>query len=90
MASPSRLSRLPLWLSRWFGYRTATPKRIPEYSHAFWSFVGAFGGISILAAVFGYTQYFTDRRVPEVVASFVSHSSRPFIIPGVLFEDISG
>ncbi|KAL9119484.1 MAG: hypothetical protein Q9187_003960 [Circinaria calcarea] len=69
MASPGRLSRLPLWLSRWFGYRQ-TPRKISDLSNALWSFIGAFCGLSILAAVFGHTQYFIDHHVPEVVASF--------------------
>ncbi|KAL9118794.1 MAG: hypothetical protein Q9187_004652 [Circinaria calcarea] len=70
MASPGRLSRLPLWLSRWFGYRTEAPRKISDLSNALWSFIGAFCGLSILAAVFGHTHYFIERHVPEVVASF--------------------
>ncbi|THH17428.1 hypothetical protein EW146_g3379 [Bondarzewia mesenterica] len=66
----SRLSRLPLWLSRWLGYRPSPPPKQPEYIVWFWSWVGAFCGLSVIMAVFGQAHYFIERNVPLLVASY--------------------
>ncbi|THH03432.1 hypothetical protein EW146_g10444 [Bondarzewia mesenterica] len=66
----SRLSRLPLWLSRWLGYRPSPPPKRPEYIVWFWSWVGAFCGLSVIMAVFGQAHYFIERNVPLLVASY--------------------
>ncbi|KAF8989636.1 HPP family protein [Cyathus striatus] len=70
MPSQSRLSRLPLWISRWLGYRPSPPPKRPNYIVWFWSFIGAFCGISVIQAVFGQAQYFIRRGVPSIVASY--------------------
>ncbi|KAI9878767.1 MAG: hypothetical protein M1830_010569 [Pleopsidium flavum] len=70
MAPPKRLSRLPPWLSLWLGYRSSPPKTQPNYIVYVWSFIGAFCGLSIVQAVFGHAQYFINRRVPSIVASY--------------------
>jgi CBS-domain-containing membrane protein len=67
----SRLARLPRWISHWFGYRDASPPKQPEYLVWFWSFAGAFCGLSLIQAVFGHSQYFLGRNVPSIVASYV-------------------
>ncbi|KAL8837238.1 MAG: hypothetical protein Q9170_002611 [Blastenia crenularia] len=67
--APTRLSRLPPSISRWLGYR-ASPSPEPAYVVYLWSFVGAFCGLSILQAIFGQVQYFIDRRVPPILASY--------------------
>ncbi|CAG8290900.1 unnamed protein product [Penicillium salamii] len=66
----SRLARLPRWASHWLGYRPETPKPLPQYQVALWSFIIAFGGLSVLQAIFNYSTYFKDRHVPGIVASY--------------------
>ena len=46
----SRLALLPSWLSHWLGYRSSPPPKHPNYVIWIWSFIGAFGGLSILQA----------------------------------------
>ncbi|KAG6811067.1 hypothetical protein H0H92_009127 [Tricholoma furcatifolium] len=65
-----RLAQWPSWLSRWLGYRATPPAKRPDYIVWFWSFVGAFCGISLIQAVFGQAQYFISRGVPSIVASY--------------------
>lgn len=70
---PNRLSRLPCWLSHWLGYRPPSlnpSKPTSIYLTLFWSFLGAFGGLSVLQAIFGYSAYFVARGVPGIVASY--------------------
>lgn len=69
-AKPNRLSHLPTFISHWLGYRAGPPVKRPNYVVWFWSFVGAFGGLSILQAVFGHAQYFINRKVPSIIASY--------------------
>ncbi|KAK1219884.1 hypothetical protein PQX77_017364 [Marasmius sp. AFHP31] len=66
------LGGLPPWLSRWAGYRATPPPAPPQYIVWIWSWIGAFGGMAVLQAVFGYADYFTERAVPppSIVASF--------------------
>ncbi|KAJ7453263.1 HPP family protein [Mycena galericulata] len=66
----SPLARLPHWISRWFGYRSTPPPKQPDYIMWFWAFIGAFLGLSVLQAVFGYPQYFLQRHVPSIIASY--------------------
>lgn len=71
--SPSqpRLARLPRCISHWLGHRESPPAPRQNYLVWFWSFIGAFCGISILQAVFGHAQYFMKRSVPSIIASYV-------------------
>lgn len=72
--SATFLSRLPLWVSRWLGYRKQ-PKAAPGLAvTCLWSFMGAFCSLAVLQAVFGHTRYFISRHTPAVIASFVSRS----------------
>lgn len=68
----SRLSRLPRWISHWLGYRPETPKPLPPWQIALWSFIASFCGVSVVQAVFLYSENFTSRSVPGIVASYVS------------------
>lgn len=65
------LSRLPPWLSRWFGYRATPPNKPPKYIAWLWSWIGAFCGLSVIMAVLGQAQYFINKKVPMLVASYV-------------------
>ncbi|KAK7050826.1 hypothetical protein VNI00_004937 [Paramarasmius palmivorus] len=66
----SRLSRLPHSISHWLGHRSKPPAKLPDYQVWAWSFIGAFCGISVLQAVFGHAQYFIERGVPSIIASY--------------------
>lgn len=70
MAQPSRLSRIPTPISHFLGYRPSPPPKRPNYIVWLWSFIGAFGGISLIQAVFGQAEYFIERGVPSIVASY--------------------
>ncbi|PCG91299.1 HPP [Penicillium occitanis (nom. inval.)] len=67
---PSRLSRLPPWISYWFGYRAETPGPLSTWKVAAWSFIAAFCGLSVVEAIFNYSYYFTSRHVPGIIASY--------------------
>lgn len=77
----SRLSRLPRWISHWLGYRPETPKPLPPWQIALWSFIAAFCGVTIVQAVFIYSEYFTSRGVSGIVASFVSKRTPDLHLP---------
>ncbi|KAF8654894.1 hypothetical protein AX16_003323 [Volvariella volvacea WC 439] len=66
----NRLAYLPTWISHWLGYRATPPPKRPDYVIWFWTWIAAFGGISILQAVFGHAEYFIRRGVPSIVASY--------------------
>lgn len=68
----SRLSRLPPWISHWLGYRPEGVKPLPTYQVALWSFITSFCGLAVVQALFNYSDYFTSRNVPGIVASYVS------------------
>ncbi|KAJ5983193.1 hypothetical protein N7481_005292 [Penicillium waksmanii] len=68
--SASRLSRLPTWVSHWLGYRAEPVKPLPPYQVAAWSFIAAFCGLSVVQALFNYSEYFTSRHVPLIIASY--------------------
>ncbi|MCJ1332892.1 hypothetical protein MMC10_009586 [Thelotrema lepadinum] len=73
MAPANRLSRLPSWLSYWLGYRSAQAKAsepLPLYLVCTWSFIGGFCGLAVILATFGHSQYFIERQVPPIVASY--------------------
>ncbi|KZW03778.1 hypothetical protein EXIGLDRAFT_737654 [Exidia glandulosa HHB12029] len=72
-ARPSlSLSRIPGWISRWVGYRSRTPTKLPVCVIWLWSFVGAFGAMAILQAVFTHADTFKARNVPPIVGSFAA------------------
>ncbi|XDG05530.1 hypothetical protein ABKA04_005145 [Annulohypoxylon sp. FPYF3050] len=65
-----RLGRLPVWINRWLGFRQAPPRPLPQYANYLWSFIAAFCGLSVLQAIFNYSDYFTSRHVPGIIASY--------------------
>lgn len=65
------LARIHPSISRWLGYRSSYPKPLSSYLVAFWSFIAAFCGMSVIQAAFR-AHYFTQRAVPSVIASYVS------------------
>lgn len=69
------LSRLPPILGKWLGHRgqRLPPPTLCHYCLS--GFIGAFGGIGVLFAVFGHTGLFTTGNVPPIVVSFVSAES---------------
>jgi hypothetical protein len=69
------LGRLPSWLSRFFGYRHEEAPQSPTWMICLWGFIGAFGVVGSLFAVFGHTHYFTSRLVPPILVSFVRHET---------------
>ncbi|VDB96607.1 unnamed protein product [Peniophora sp. CBMAI 1063] len=68
--SPNVLSRLPPWVSRWLGYRSIPEPDLPPWNNNIWSWVGAFCELSVIAAIFGHSVYFTSRNVPVLLPSF--------------------
>ncbi|KAF9057014.1 HPP family-domain-containing protein [Panaeolus papilionaceus] len=67
---PSRLSRLPPFISHFLGYRTHPLPARPPHIIYLWSFIGSFVGLAVIQAVFGQANYFMERGVPGVVASY--------------------
>lgn len=67
------LVRLHRWTSHWFGYRSTPPPKQPNYVVCFWTFIGAFLGLSVLQSVFGHPQFFVQHHVPAIIASYVSY-----------------
>ncbi|KAK1227157.1 hypothetical protein PQX77_009791 [Marasmius sp. AFHP31] len=65
------VSHLPWWISRWVGYRK-TPPSPSQYAVWFWSWIGAFSGLAVIQAIFGQAQYFLDKGVPTIVASYAA------------------
>ncbi|KAJ4292526.1 hypothetical protein N0V90_009189 [Kalmusia sp. IMI 367209] len=64
------LARLPPWMSRFLGYRGKPAPPSTNLMVCIWGFIGAFGGVAILLAVFSHSTYFTSRNVPAIVASY--------------------
>ncbi|KAJ5146288.1 HPP family protein [Penicillium bovifimosum] len=64
------LSRLPMPISHFLGYRATAPKPPPKYLVHFWSFIGAFCGLCVVQAIFNYSHYFISRGVPGLIASY--------------------
>jgi len=70
MSSKHALASWPAWASRWLGYRAQPPPKPRQYTIIIWAFIGAFCGLSVLQAVFGHAEYFIERGVPAIVASY--------------------
>ncbi|CAO2657948.1 Nn.00g072080.m01.CDS01 [Neocucurbitaria sp. VM-36] len=64
------LARLPPVVSRWLGYRGKPLPPSLTWVVCLWGFLGAFGGLSVILAIFGHAEYFRSRAVPPIVASF--------------------
>ena len=68
---PSPLHKFPTSITRWFGYRKEHGPDVGNVMGAFWSFVGAFCGLSIIAAVFNNVDVIQAHHPPALIASFV-------------------
>ena len=69
---PSPLHRLPAPVSRFLGYRKETRQDVGNILGAFWSMLGAFCGLGVVAAVFNNTASIQWHHPPALIASFVS------------------
>lgn len=76
-ASP--LHKLPSPISRFLGYRKEQKQDVGNILGAFWSLIGAFCGLALVAAVFNNTASIQQHAPPALIASFVSlRIYRPF------------
>ncbi|KAF9730906.1 hypothetical protein PMIN06_005822 [Paraphaeosphaeria minitans] len=64
------LAHLPTWMNRFLGYRGKPAPPSTKLIVCIWGFIGAFGGVGIILAIFTESQYFTSRHVPAIVASY--------------------
>lgn len=70
IAPASRLYRLPTPVSRFLGYRREQREDVGNVMGAFWSLVGAFCGLAVVAAVFNNTGVIQVHHPPALIASF--------------------
>jgi hypothetical protein len=68
---PSPLHKLPTPVSRFLGYRKETRQDVGNILGAFWSLLGAFCGLAVVAAVFNNTDSIQWHHPPALIASFV-------------------
>jgi len=69
----SQLPKLPALVARFLGYRKETQQQdVGNVLGAFWSLVGAFCGLAVVAAVFNNTESIQWHHPPALIASFVS------------------
>ncbi|KAJ8116761.1 hypothetical protein OPT61_g1896 [Boeremia exigua] len=66
----SRLHKLPTPISRFLGYRKQQKQDVGNILGAFWSIVGAFCGLAVVAAVFNNTRSIQQHAPPAFIASF--------------------
>ncbi|KAF2679559.1 hypothetical protein K458DRAFT_346505 [Lentithecium fluviatile CBS 122367] len=67
---PSPLHKVPTPIARFLGYRKEQEQDVGNVLGAFWSCVGAFLGLAIIAAVFNNTESIQMRHPPALIASF--------------------
>lgn len=68
---PSQLHRLPQWISRFLGYRSSPYRDVGNVLIWFWSFIGAFGAIALIAEVFKASEHIQHFGPPILFASLV-------------------
>ncbi|KAF2012758.1 hypothetical protein BU24DRAFT_425377 [Aaosphaeria arxii CBS 175.79] len=68
---PSPLPHFPKPIARFLGYRKKQRQDVGNVMGAFWSCLGAFCGLAVVAAVFNNTPSIRDHHAP-LIASFVS------------------
>lgn len=54
------------------GYRAEPPKQLGNVIIAFWSLIGAFCGVALVASVSQHVPSFKTRDAPAILGSFVS------------------
>jgi hypothetical protein len=81
---PSPLRHFPTPVSRFLGYRKEQKPDVGNVLGAWWSFVGAFCGLAVVAAVFNNTESIRGHSPPALIASFVCllRSSCPLVLNG--------
>lgn len=67
---PSPLYKLPTPVTRFLGYRKEKHQDVGNVLGAFWSMVGAFCGLAVIAAVFNNTESIQRHTPPALIASF--------------------
>lgn len=67
-----RLYLLPRQISHFLGYRESAQRPLGNVVIAFWSLVGSFCGVALVAEVSARIPSFEIRDAPAVVGSFVS------------------
>ncbi|KAI1114007.1 HPP-domain-containing protein [Nemania sp. NC0429] len=74
MHIPSSAKPYVSWVTHWFGFRHDAHAKVhgpPKiYIPYIWAFIGAFSGLAVLQAIFGQSNYFIERGVPPLVASY--------------------
>jgi hypothetical protein len=68
---PSPLHKLPTPVSRFLGYRRTQRQDVGNVLGAFWSMVGAFCGLAVIAAVFSNMDSIEMHHPPALIASFL-------------------
>jgi hypothetical protein len=68
---PSPLHKLPVPVSRVLGYRKTQRQDVGNILGAFWSMIGAFCGLAVIAGVFNNTSSIQMHHPPALIASFV-------------------
>jgi hypothetical protein len=68
---PSPLHKFPAPVSRFLGYRRTQSQDVGNVLGAFWSMVGAFCGLAVIAGVFNNTSSIQLHHPPALIASFV-------------------
>ncbi|KAJ5099860.1 hypothetical protein N7532_006861 [Penicillium argentinense] len=61
---------VPQPIAHFLGYRSTTPKPLGNVLVAFWSMVGAFCGVALVASVSKRVPSFEDRNAPAIIGSF--------------------
>ncbi|KAG9196452.1 hypothetical protein G6011_01573 [Alternaria panax] len=67
---PSSLHKFPTPVSRFLGYRKEPRQDVGNILGAFWSLLGAFCGLAVVAAVFNNTDSIQWHQPPALIASF--------------------
>ncbi|KAF2730377.1 hypothetical protein EJ04DRAFT_500635 [Polyplosphaeria fusca] len=67
---PSPLHRFPPYIARFLGYRKEQKQDVGNIAGAFWSCLGAFCGLAVIAAVFNNTPSIQHHHPPALIASF--------------------
>lgn len=67
---PSPLRKLPTPIARYLGHRKEQTQDVGNVLGAFWSCLGAFCGLAVVAAVFNNTESIQMRHPPALIASF--------------------
>ncbi|KAI1169757.1 HPP-domain-containing protein [Nemania sp. FL0916] len=73
--------RLPSWITRWVGIRNGPAPPKPVYVPYLWAFIGAFGGLSLLQAIFDHSPEFIARGVPPIIASYGATAVLCYAVP---------